>query len=250
MKTTRNFVLSVVLFLTVAACDEEGTTSSSLISTEEAADMVATTLAESSSGLTVSVTEATATAASAELEPSSGGRKNSCGYSESKSFSTVNRNGSVITFSYDFSYDYLVSCNDDNQPILLASEVYFDGSFDAPRLSSTHTGTGDLNVSALDETATTYRVNGSYSRSGSFESKIRNKNTSNSTVLVSIEEIIVDGDNTITEGTATVNINGEVPGKGEFTYSASIEFEGGNEAKLTIDGTIYTINLESGEIDQ
>ena len=250
MKTIKSYVLVLMVLLSVAACDEnESTSTSSTMSNEEAADMVATSLAEEASGMTTVVTDAATTAEEAS-EAADGGRTASCGYSESVNLSKTNREGSVITYSYDYNYDYQMTCNSENEPLTLVSGADFTGSFDAPRLASSHTGTSDLNVSALDEAATSYLVDGSYSRSGSFESKVRNKNTSTSTVLISIDEVTVDKeDKEIVDGSATVSITGEVPGKGSFSFNGSIVFEGNGKATLTIDGTTYSVDLESGKVD-
>lgn len=250
MKTIKNYVLVMIILFSVAACDEnESASTSSVVSNEEAADMVATSLAEESSGMTTVVADAASTAEDAS-KTAGGGRTAGCGYSETFSLTKTNREASLITYSYDYSYNYQMTCNSDNKPLTLVSGTDFVGSFDAPRLASSHTGTSDLNVSALDEAATSYLVNGSYSRAGTFESKVRNKNTSTSTVLISIDEIVVDKENEeIVSGSATISITGEVPGKGSFSFNGAIVFEGNAKATLTIDGTTYSVNIESGEID-
>jgi len=194
------------------------------------------------------VTDVTST--TEEAVETSGARTASCDYSESVSLTKTNPSGSLITYSYDYSYSYQMTCNNENEPLTLVSGVNFTGSFDAPRLASSHIGTSDLNVSALDEAATSYLVNGSYLRIGSFESKIRNKNTSTSTVEISIDEVTVDKENhEITSGSATVSIAGEVPDKGGFSFEGTIIFEGNGKATLTIQGTKYDIDLESGDVD-
>lgn len=249
MKTVKNYVLVLMMLLSIAACDDsESTSTSSIVSSEEAADMVATSLAEESSGMTAVVADATSTAE--EASGVEGGRKASCGYSESFAVTKTNGEGAIVTYSYDYSYNYQMTCNTDDEPLTLVSGADFIGSFDAPRLASAHTGNSDLNVSSLDETATKYVVNGAYSRTGTFESRVGNKNTSTSTVLISLDEITVDKDaDEIVDGSASVSITGEVPGKGSFSFSGSIVFDGNGKATLTIDGTTYSVDLESGKVD-
>lgn len=249
MKTLKNYVLVLMMLFSIAACDEdESTSTSTIVSNEEAADMVASSLAEESSGMTTVVTDATSTAE--EASGSEGGRKASCGYSESFELTKTNQQGAIITYSYDYSYTYQMTCNTDNEPLTLISGADFTGMFDAPRLASSHTGKSDLSVSALDESATNYLVNGTYSRTGTFESRVHNKNTSTSTVLISVDEITVDKDaDEIVDGSASVSITGEVPGKGSFSFNGSIVFDGNGKATLTIDGTTYSVDLESGKVD-
>lgn len=247
MKTVKSYVLVLMVLVSAAACDEDDSTPA-VVSNEEAADMVATSLAEESSGMTTVVADATS--AAQDALGTEGGRKASCGYSENHAVTKTNRESAIITYSYDYSYSYEMTCNTDDEPLTLVSGADFTGSFDAPRLASAHTGKSDLNISALDETATSYLVNGSYSRTGTFESRVRNKNTSTSTVLISLDEITVDKEgNEIVNGSASVSITGEVPGQGNFSLEGSIVFEGNDKATLTIDGTTYSIDLETAEVD-
>jgi hypothetical protein len=123
----------------------------------------------------------------------------------------------------------------------------YDGQFDAPRLASQHSGTGNLTITALNESATSYIINGDYNRSGAFQSKIRNKNSSTSTVDFSIDDVTVDKTNQkILSGTASATITGSVTGKGSFTYTATVLFEGNGTAKVTINGTVYIVDLTTG----
>lgn len=243
MKTTKLFLVACLLFI-AAACNDDDDSSSAMTS-EEAADVVGSSLAVNSSGFTA-VVNASIAGADAALEASDGGRTAACGYTNEVTFSATNLPGAIITYSYDYSYNYILTCGND-VPQSLAVNTTYDGQFDAPRLASQHAGTSDLTITALDETATSYIINGDYNRSGAFQSKIRNKNSSTSTVDFSIDDLAVDKINQkILSGSASVTITGSVTGKGSFTYTATVVFEGDGTAQVTINGTVYIVDLTTG----
>lgn len=243
MKKTKLFFAACLLCI-AAACNDDDDSSSAMTS-EEAADVVGSSLAVNSSGLTA-VVNASVEGTDAALAASDGGRTAACGYTNELTFSANNLPGAIITYSYDYSYSYILTCADDI-PQSLAVNTSYDGQFDAPRLASQHSGTGNLTITALNESATSYIINGDYNRSGAFQSKIRNKNSSTSTVDFSIDDVTVDKTNQkILSGTASVTITGSVTGKGSFTYTATVVFEGNGTAKVTINGTVYIVDLTTG----
>jgi hypothetical protein len=243
MKTTKLFLLACLLCAAGACNDDDD--DSSAITSEEAADVVGSSLAINSSGLTA-VVNASVEGTDAALEASEGGRTAACGYTNELTFSATNLPGALITYSYDYSYSYILTCGNDI-PQSLAVTTAYEGQFDAPRLASQHTGSSNLTITALDETETSYIINGDYDRAGSFQSKIRNKNSSTSTVDFSVDDLTVDKTNQkILSGSASVTITGSVTGKGSFTYTASVVFEGDGTATVTINGTVYIVDLTTG----
>lgn len=247
MKTLKTSLILLSLLI-AAACNDDNESTSATISNEEAAEMVAISLAEDASGMTVVVSDAANTADDA-MEEVSGGRTASCGYSKNISLSKTNPSGTLITYSYDYDYNYLMVCDSEEVPMSLTSNVTYSGEFDAPRLASQQSGTSDLSVTGLDSTSI-YVVNGSYTSTGAFQSKVGNKNSHTSSIEILIDEVTVDKDNKeIVSGTATVTIQGEVPGKGGFSFNGTIVFNGKGNATVTIEGETYTIDLESGEVE-
>lgn len=243
MKTTKLF-LAACLLCVAAACNDDDDSTSAMTS-EEAADIVGSSLAVNSSGFTA-VVNTSVEGADAALAASDGGRTAACGYTNELTFSASNLPGAIITYSYDYSYSYILTCGND-VPQSLAVNTSYDGQFDAPRLASQHAGTSDLTITALDENATSYIINGDYNRNGAFQSKIRNKNSSNSTVDFSVDDLTVDKTNQkILSGSASVTITGSVTGKGSFTYTATVVFEGDGTATVTINGTVYIVDLTTG----
>jgi hypothetical protein len=179
MKITKLFLLSCLICI-AGACNDDDDDDSSAMTSEEAADVVASSLAINSSGL-ATVVDASVSAADAAVEASTGGRTAACGYSDQESFTATSTPGAIITYAYNYTYSYLLTCGVDVPQSLSVTSSY-TGEFDAPRLASQHTGASDFTVTALDESASSYIINGGYNRAGAFQSKIRNKNSSTSTV--------------------------------------------------------------------
>lgn len=243
MKTTKLFLLACLLCI-AGACKDDNDDSSAMTS-EEAADVVGSSLAMNSSGLTA-VVNTSVNGADAAITASEGGRTATCGYTNQQSFSATSLPGAIITYSYDYSYSYILTCGNDIPQNLAITTVY-DGQFDAPRLASQHSGTSNLTITALDESAASYIINGNYNRSGAFQSKIRNKNSSTSTVDFSINDLTVNKtDQRVLSGSASVTLTGSISGKGSFTYTATVVFEGDETATVTINGTVYHVDLTTG----
>lgn len=232
----------MLLMLAAFACSDDKNESPA-VTNDEAAEMIATSVASSSGGLTVVIDAAAVT-----TEENSGGRVAACGYSESVDVAKESTPGATITYSYDFHYDYALTC-DNALPTSMAVDVTYSGSLDALRIATANTGAGNLSVETLDETYTYFTINGSYDRTGSFESKIHNMNTSSSVITIDLTDITVDKTNRmITGGTASISITGSVTGKGDFSYSGSIVFKGDKLAELDINGTKYSVNVETGDV--
>ena len=248
MKTKAIFKLCIPAFVLVAllACDKEDTPPA--ISGDEAAELVATSLAENSMGFAVVLDEAIAVTDEATAS-SSGGRTAACGFSNSYSFEASNPGGTVITYSYSYSYSYALTCGENDLPQSMSVEVMYSGEFDGPRMASAHNGEGELHVTKLDENSTTYLVNGGYSRSGSFQSKVRNMKEGNCSVDVTLDDLVVDkSSRTVLSGELSVTLTGSVTGKGSYNYSATIIFNGDGTANTTINKSVYKIDLATGTV--
>jgi hypothetical protein len=246
MKITKLFLLSCLICI-AGACNDDDDDDSSSMTSEEAADVVASSLAINSSGLATAV-DASVAAADAAVEASTGGRTAACGYSDQESFTATSTPGAIITYAYNYTYSYLLTCGVDVPQSLSVTSSY-TGEFDAPRLASQHTGASDFTVTALDESTSSYIINGGYNRAGAFQSKIRNKNSSTSTVNFIVDALTVDKTNQkILSGSASVAITGSVTGKGSFTYTASVVFEGDGNATVTINSNVYSVDLITGTV--
>jgi hypothetical protein len=90
-------------------------------------------------------------------------------------------------------------------------------------------------------------VNGEYKRAGSFQSKIGNKASGNSSVDITVTNLTITKSNRkIASGSGTIAITGTGPKGGTFSYTGTIVFNGDETATLTINSNAYTVNLITG----
>jgi len=242
MKTFPTKLFAILLLLTTFACSDDNSDTTA-VANDEAADMISTSISSNSGGMTSAIDDATVT-----TNTNGGARTATCGYAESKDASKASVAGASITYSFIYHYDYALTCTT-AIPTTMTSNLSYTGSVDAPRMSAQSAGTGNLTVKTLDATFTYFTINGAYVRTGSFVSKVRNKNTSNSTITFTLTDVTVDKTSRmITGGTASVTITETVTGKGDFSYSGTIVFKGNKVGELDINGTKYSVNLETGDV--
>jgi hypothetical protein len=240
MKTLQ--ILASCLLIFTFSCKDDSDNSPA-VANDEAANMIATSMASGSGGLTTMIDDT-----SVSTSANAAGRIEACGYSDSEDVTKTNPSGAPVTYDYNFHYDYSVTCTNAIPTTFLAN-VSYSGSIDALKLSTENAGKANLTVKTLNATYTYFTFNGSFDRTGSFASKVRNKNTSTSTVTINLTDVTVDKTSRmITGGTASIDITGTVTGKGTFSYSGTITFKGNKQAELNINGTKYSVDLETGDV--
>jgi hypothetical protein len=242
----KKFKLSLVAMLLLAAVACKKTDNSASVtgnvSSADAADLVAGSLSLNSNGVANVSDDATLTASSMTA------MHLSCGTTKSDSVSRHSTSTvSPYTYSYNLKYSYTLNCNN-NVPDNLSSSLVYSGSFSGPHISSTNSGSAIFTVAGLSPTANNFVINGEYKRSGSFKSKIDTAKAGNSNIDIVVTALTLRKPaRTIASGTATISITGNVPKKGNFSYTGTLVFNGDGTATLTINGTVYTINLTTGE---
>lgn len=239
------------------SCKKDNSTSSnSSVTTDQAADIAAGSLAENSNGF-ASVTDDIAVNAQGISSVNSNVTVNStqatasvhqqCGTTVTDSL-TRNITADSVTINYLFKYSHTLNCNANNEPDNMMDSLTYSGSFDGPRLSSTNSGSAKAKIAGLTSAATHFVVNGEFKRDGSFQSKVGNKASGNSHIdIVGTNIILSKPGRKIIGGTATITITGTGPKGNSFNYTGTIVFNGDNTATLTITGgASYTINLLTG----
>ncbi|MDB5091452.1 MAG: hypothetical protein JWR09_5446 [Mucilaginibacter sp.] len=243
MKTVK-FYLVILLLAAAVSCKKNDNASVNVkgnVSNDEAADMVAASMSSNFNGVagvSSDVTISAQTFTSIHL---------ACGASKSDSVSR-HFNGSQFSYSYSLKYNYTLNCNSDNQPDNLVSNLAYSGSYSSSRISSSNSGTSAFTVGGLNPTATNYVINGEYKRDGSFKSKVDTTNSGSSAIDITVKSLtLTKPARKIASGSATFIISGTVPKKGNFSYNGTIVFNGDGTANLTVNGTLYIVNLETGE---
>ena len=257
---TRNFLLAGIITLSgmliFTSCnkDDQALAEDEPATEAEAAEMVASALAGGTSGVTSDIETAAGLANEAvgtdsNLKSASTGDKSlSCG--ESADTTMVTKGTSVITYDYTKTYNYTLECDESGNPVKLDVSFSYNGEFDAPRLASNNSGSGDFEITSIEYTSDMYLINGTWQRSGGFESKIGNKANRQATVQFELVDVAVEKEpKEIDNGTIHFTIEGG-SGRGSFSYEGTITFTGNGEATIEISGSRYVTNLETGEVEE
>jgi hypothetical protein len=242
----RKIQLSIlaVLLLGAVACkktDDHATRPTTPnVSNAEAADMAAGSLSMNSNGMAN-------VAADASVDASLYVHGHvACGTSKSDTISRQSQGGSQYTYSYNLIYNYMVNCVN-NVPDNLSSNLAYSGSFSGPNLSSSNSGSTVFTVGGLAPGANDFVINGEFKRAGTFQSKVDTTNHGNNNIDIKVTALtIVKANRTIAGGNATISITGDVPKKGNFSFTGTLVFNADGTATLTLNGTVYTINLSTG----
>lgn len=254
MKTFR-FTLVVLLMLAAFSCKKDNSTSTSTVTTDDAANLAAGSLAENSGGLTTITDDIAVNAQGLSLTNgltvnSNGVSTNSvhqaCGTTVTDSVSRSITQDSV-SIDYFFKYSRTLNCDTASHPDNVVNALTYHGSFDGPRITSTNSGSSNFTIAGLSQTATNFVVNGEYKRTGSFQSKVGSKVSGNSNVDIVVTDLTLSKPaRKILSGSATISITGTGKKGNAFSYVGTIVFNGDGTALLTINGTAYTINIAHG----
>jgi len=257
MKTFRLSMIALVL-LGALSCKKDASTSSSLTS-DQAADMTASAIASNSGGISSMADDISANAAAVTTTSagaSTGTKtvnaigvssvKQVCGTTLSDS-ATFSGTSSSVTFNYFAKYTHTLNCTGDDTPDNIVNTLTYNGTFDGPRISTTATGTATATITGLTQSATTFVINGDYKRQGTFQSKIGNKASGNSTLDVQITSLTLNKPaRTIASGSGTFTLSGTA-GKVNYNFTGTITFNGDGTATLSVTGgSSYTITLLTG----
>jgi len=267
MKSLRLSLIAILL-LGVASCKKSNSTQvSANVSSSEALDMVSSSLSSNSNGAGTMATDAITVAGtqSATLSSSSGAvilggtegssrslyrvvnpKALSCGDTKNDTVTRASVSGAAIGYNYTSMYTFTLNCVNEI-PDNLAGSSTFSGTYSGPFISSTYTGNTTFTVTGLAPSVESYTLNGTYVRNGDFQSKKNTSNQGTHTVNITVTNVTVSkSTKTITGGTATFSVSGNVPAKGSWSYSGTLTYNGDGTANLTLSGTVYIINLGTG----
>ncbi len=253
----RTFKFTFILLLLIGAFScKKDSTATTAVTTDQAADIAAGSLAENSYGLaSISdnvtanaqvVSGSTTASTTRQTVNSTGAGHQACGSTVTDSLSNSG-SGSSVTFSYFFKFARTLSCNSNEQPDNLANVLTYHGNFDGPRLTSTNTGSATFTIAGLSPTALSFVINGEYKRTGSFQSKVGNDLSGNSNIDIVVTNLTLSKTTRkIASGSATISITGTTSKNGAFSYTGTLVFNGDGTATLTINGTAYNVDLSTG----
>ncbi|AEL26225.1 hypothetical protein [Cyclobacterium marinum] len=223
------------------SCNEDETPSSTIITEEDAYEVIEGTLIASTYGLTETVEQASTTVAEEAINsrkaPIECDSLYALSFSASKSF--PNR-----SYDYNVEGSYKLNCNSNGESSSFEFENYVTGTYDRTRMSSQDSFESDLIITGLDPSQTNSIINGSYERKGTQQSKVRNERSFSSQVTYTLKDLAIDKSlHEIEGGTAQINVLLTAEGKSK-TFSANLTFHGDNTASLEIGDNTYTIDLD------
>lgn len=245
MKTLRLIAITALLAGGLLACNKGNNSQPNANSTDEAADLVTASLSTNSQGGALN--------SYSDVSASSETRVNIdslCGtvWTDSVKRGVAAAPGYNYYNTYQALYTYALNCTNGvfNHSATITSA--YTGSFANSSLSSSFTGSANFTIAGLGKTYTNYIINGEYKRSGTFQSKTDTSyhGTHNIDIVVSNLTLIKPLNVIKTGGKASFTISGNMPSKGSFNYTGTIVFNGDENATLTVNGTVYLINLADG----
>jgi len=245
MKTLK-FPLVLLVILGFAACNKNNQRLSNpnvtFDSNDQAADIVSNSLAVNSNGAVNMISDFTL---DAQVKATA---DTTCGTAWVDSVSRTSAAGSATTYSYKSKYSYTINCTNGVYNGSATSDLAYSGSYNGPNLSSANAGSSIFTTTGLRKDSANYVVNGEYKSSGSFQSKVDTSYAGSSNVDIVITNLtIAKPYREIKSGTATITVSGTMPKKGSFNFTGTLVFNGGNTATLTLNGTVYLINLLTGD---
>jgi hypothetical protein len=250
------FTLIVALVAFAISCKKSDTSTSAAVTIDEAADMAASSVSSNTFGFATVADNVGINAQTLTSVGSAGGQAvnsvgtnatthQTCGTTIADSISASGKTNDV-TFSYFYKFIRTLNCNANSQPDNVSNAITFKGSIDGPRITSVDAGTSTVTIGGLTTNATTFVVNGKYSRKGAFTSKVGGKATGTSDVEITATNVLLSKPaRNIVSGTATITISGS-SAKGTFSFTGTMAFSGNNTATLTVGTTVYIINLLTG----
>jgi hypothetical protein len=227
------------------ACQEDEPANA--ITGEEAAVLIASSLASNTSGVN-SVSSKSTDVTDDLLTEHEGGRVAVCGISQNIALSGESPANAAISYDYDFSYKFILNCNEEELPSEVSVDVSYSSAFETSKLGAEHSGVAELAVTGLEGSETEYVLDGLYKRSGSFTNKELEK-TGSCSVEITITSVVVDKiTHKIISGSGSYDLQGAVPDKGTFSYQGSVVFDGADQASINVSNVVYKANLITGDV--
>lgn len=240
MKPIRTITFFTLLIGLTFACEkEDNQTQIDDLSDEEVVALIEGSLVTETEGL---ATEATDAAYSAEVYSDSSADNLPCGITND---STVVRayNSARITANYTSDWEWILMCNNFDIPTSLSWNRSTAGEYESLRLISDDSAESSLTVSNLIA-GENFVINGTYSRSGSQNSKVRELNEFTSEINFTVTDLnVTKATQTIASGTANWTLTGTGTGGYSFSRNGSITFLGNGMATVVINGVTYEIDL-------
>jgi len=117
------------------------------------------------------------------------------------------------------------------------------------QLSATYKLGENLTLQSLNplDNNSSLSLGGTVSLSTNIQYKTGSKQTTSESYNYDFTSVIIDNSGNIDSGTATFSTKG-VNASGVWNYQGTVVFLGNNNVKITINGTVYNVNLQTGVV--
>ncbi|MDH5608763.1 MAG: hypothetical protein OEY56_04735 [Cyclobacteriaceae bacterium] len=243
-----SLIFSALALTFLLSCTDTDPVAESPVSDDQTAELVGSTLSSGGYGLNATARDASLVA-NMTLGFTAGGRQMVCGTQIDSTFTFTSPAGALYSYQYQMTYTLGIACNSLNIPTALTVTLASTGNFSGQRWSSENSGSANLEYTGLLPTQAVYVLNGEYERHGTFMSHVGAMDTLQSSITVTLTNVEIDkATQMISSGTGTVTVEGTT-GLGEaFSRQAAITFEGNGMATLTIATSVYSLNLQTGDV--
>lgn len=234
---------AILGLLAAAACNDDDDNTTAKLSSREQADMVASSLGHS--GFAGSAEQSAEYAGSATA-----GRVQECGYTNEGNFDLGATLGQIV-FSLNYDYYVELNCDGNDEPESFTANFDYAGSYTSPRFESDYSGSGDLTFTALDDEYDSFTLNGSYDRSGSFKTKENGEVSEEGehNIDIDVKNVMISkGNKKITSGSATVDADGDIDGRGSYSFRAQVTFNNNGTATIKVAGDTYTLTFSNNTV--
>jgi len=263
MKASKFLLILLIAGLSFFSCKKSSssTTDSTVTSADEAASTIGASISANGYGLTAQIIDAIPVGTNGKLglEPihSLGNLEISknlmvagpsiCGLTKDTIINRQNSSTSPIQFSFYLNYSFQVNCTQ-NTPSSLVFIDSTSGTYSGPRINYNGHSKGNMTVTNLPIADSTLIFNGSYTRTGTSQSKVANKSNFTSTVTLTITNLTI-GKNShfISGGTGTITIVGASSAGKTFSYTGTVDFSNAKKLIVFIEGKKYFFDLFTGE---
>jgi hypothetical protein len=232
------FVVLAGLALSISSCKKDDNNNSggdtNAVSEEEVAQLTADAVSPENGGFVAQTENSVMLCALTPMV---------CGMVKDSTVGGASAAGAARSFSYMFDWHYALSC-DGSVPKKMSFSFNGHSSFDGPRMASSDSCSGGLEVVNLLSSFTAYRVNATYMRTGSQTSRIGDKTNFTSTLKLTASEVIIDKlTRQIKSGTAHVEVSGKSSTGKSFTFGGNLTFLGAKTGELVLNsGVKYSVN--------
>ncbi|WP_375587356.1 hypothetical protein [Flagellimonas aurea] len=232
------------LTLTMSACsdDDESTgATDGEITEEEAVEAITMALIPESGGM-IEMTAQALYIIEGEAPETSKVEDYSCGETYGSSYNISGQSANIV-YDAALSWDWMISCDTDLNPISADFTLTGTSGYDGPRIDSNGDTDASISIQELEKEAASYLVNESFRVSGSQTSFVRNENSFSSTIELNTSDLtMLKSNHNITSGTVYTGFVGETSNGNSYNYTGTLVFTGNQTATLTMgSGNTYEL---------